>query len=230
MKKAFTLGIGVTLKSDYELDEHTVIRPYSLTVNHLELMGLTQTKREYGFICALADFISFEIESKGPDEEKAAVLDWNNQWALALLSVIIKKPITWPVRRVIDEKSGKENFTLKNLFFCNFRCEQPHILKKKELDTLKVLYPKFYGLMENKRFVRAASIAATHFHEPKIDIRIASIWAGIEALIGVDQELRHRIALFASRFLETSLKKEKKNFNSLKNYMIKDPNVCMVTA
>ena len=58
MKKAFTLGIGVTLKSDYELDEHTVIRPYSLTVNHLELMGLTQTKREYGFICALADFIS----------------------------------------------------------------------------------------------------------------------------------------------------------------------------
>ena len=58
--------------------------------------------------------------------------------------------------------------------------------------------------MSNHRLSYAASIAYTHFSHPNLSVRVATIWSGIEAMIGVDQELRFRIALYVSKLFGES--------------------------
>ncbi|PSJ59247.1 HEPN domain-containing protein [Pseudaminobacter soli (ex Li et al. 2025)] len=59
------------------------------------------------------------------------------------------------------------------------------------------------NLLDNDRFAHAAIVAAGNHKEPFLPARMASIWSGIEALLGLDHELRHRISYLVAILLGT---------------------------
>ncbi len=216
MHSTYTLGIGIKLAHDFELTDKITIRPYSIKYDHLQLMDHTLTKSEYGFICSLSDLVTFEMECKGNDAKSAAIQGWNSQWALVLLSVILRKPIYWPLSRMPATKARKEIYNLSNIFIGPSIFKDPYEIPSEKLDLWKSKYPKFDKMMDNPRFSSAAAIACNHFHEPRLSIRIAAIWAGIESIIGLDQELRFRIALYISKLFGQSESEREKIFADTK--------------
>jgi hypothetical protein len=58
-------------------------------------------------------------------------------------------------------------------------------------------------LLENPRIQLAVECLTTHHHEASLRMTAASLWTGLESLIGISAELSFRISLYIAAFLET---------------------------
>ena len=134
MPSTYTLGIGIIFESEFKLNKNTIIRPYSINYNYVELRDKTRTQSEYGFICSLSELITFELESEAKDAKSAAISAWNNQWALVFLSVIIRKPLYFPILKFISLKQNSESFILTDVNFGHEIFNDPYNLSNNELD------------------------------------------------------------------------------------------------
>lgn len=189
---------GIQFESELLLTDNVVFRPATIAVEPVELMNLTQTKRDYGIICAISDHITFEVVSYAEDPKNAAILGWNSQWALVLLSIISKKPIFGPISKYNNGKS--DCFSLTNFFLSNAIFDEPPLITAQQQIDFVSLYPLFSNI-NDQRFYHATSIAAHVHREPKFSVRMAAIWSGIEALLGVEHELSFRIPLLSARLI-----------------------------
>jgi len=117
---------------------------------------------------------------------------------------------------MISSKPDSEVFVLANTVIGSGIFDKPHKISKEELNMWQSNYPIFSNLIKDERIQLAASIASTHYFHPRLSIRIANIWSGIEAMIGVDQELRFRIALYVSKLFGESHDEVQKLFKETK--------------
>lgn len=198
------LGAGVKFETEIVVAENIRIRPTSIPVDHIDLMDRTVSRREYGFICSIAEHICFELIVTADDQEHAAIEGWNAQWVLILLAVVLRRPVYHPISTFTNE--DKDYYKLSNMFFSQKIFDPPHLITKQEQELFLTTLPNFLNISDN-RFCHATSVAAHVHMEPKFGIRIAAIWSGIEALLGVDHELSFRIALVCSKLLETDAEK-----------------------
>jgi hypothetical protein len=93
---------------------------------------------------------------------------------------------------------------------------EPRAFSQEELQTCSEIFPKFSNLIHDERFAHAASIAANNFNEPRLSIRMAALWSGIEALLGFEQELRFRISFAVASLLESEHSKRQERFSAVK--------------
>ncbi len=217
MKKMFMYGAGILPFAEFKISEVCTIRPVALQSEIDFLRTVYSSQREYGFLCSLAESISFEIETTGQNAREAAINLWNHQWIILLLSVYSSKAVFWPFQS--DQSAASKNISkihLSNIFISTRIFGEPHFLNQNDLIACKSVAPNFMKLISEPSFSYAASVALTNFQEPKDSIRVAAIWAGIEALLGFDQELKFRIALSISRLLEKDMVKRKKRFSEVK--------------
>lgn len=198
------LGAGIKLETEIAVTENIILKPTSIQIDHIDLMDRTLSRRDYGFICSIAEHISFGLTVTADTQKQAAIKGWNAQWVLVLLAVVLRKPIYHPISTFRND--GKEYYRLSNMFFSHKIFDRPHLITKREQETFLTALPNFLNINDN-RFNHASSIAAHVHMEPKFSIRIAAIWSGIEALLGVDHELSFRIALACSKLLESDKEK-----------------------
>ena len=86
LHKHYWNGTGLTLEHEFQFADNIYLRPIKLNSQIHILEKRAQTQREYGFLCALADTISFELEVTASSAKEAAVQAWNNQYLFVLLS------------------------------------------------------------------------------------------------------------------------------------------------
>ncbi|MEJ6500620.1 MAG: HEPN domain-containing protein [Rhodobacterales bacterium] len=192
---------GVRFEDEFRLTDEAIFRPVSIKLDHIELMDRTLSKKECGIICSIADYICFELVTTADSEKDAAILGWNYQWSLILLSLISKRAIFHPISRFC--RGEQEYYTLTNFFLSNAIFEEPHKLSKENQDAFVEVYPKFSQISDS-RFLHATSVAAHVNREPKFTVRMAAIWSGVEALLGVESELSFRIPLITAKLLAKS--------------------------
>jgi hypothetical protein len=212
--ESFIFGIGLLIDAEFHFSDEVIIRPAKLPTDHIELQAYARSQRDYGFLVALAEEVSFEIEIRGEDQRSAAANSWNHQWLLILLSIIVQSPIYHPISSTKPSKKLDRNcchiqniFVAPGIFNEKVKCSNAHLLEAKKL------YGNFKDLLSEKAFVHATSIAAHNFNEPKKSIRMAGIWSGIEALLNVQSELNYRIPLMCALLLSSSEEKKLEIFS-----------------
>lgn len=204
MYKRFLIGSGITLEREYQFSENITLRPVTFPTNHVELADFSSTQICYGFLCALAETFTFELEARSDTDKGAAIAIWNSQWLLILLSVIARSPVTFPIHslRATSELS-RSCCSLHAALISPANLRYKKAFTHVELERAKEIWPKYDALLSEKAFSHAASVATLNFNETKADIRMAAVWSAIEALIGVSHELSYRIPLTCSLALET---------------------------
>lgn len=205
MNKGFIFGIGLIVTDEFCFDKGLLIRPAKLPTDHVQLQAYARSQREYGFLTALAEEVSFEIEVQGSNQKITAIEVWNHQWLMVLLSIITQSPVYHPISSTHSSHDLEKNcchiqniFMAPTIFSSKIKCQKSHLVETKKL------YPSFKNLLSNRAFIHATSVAAHNFNDPKQSIRMAAIWSGIEALLNVQSELNYRIPLICALLLGSS--------------------------
>lgn len=217
LHRRFILGLGLALEREYRLRDDTIIRPARLNsdIDYLKAKALHQ--QDYGFLCSLADSVSFELEVMGESDEEVAIKSWNAQWDLILFSIIGQWPIYFPLNAVSSRADdGDGIIKVTNIFFGSRLFSEPKLFTEREIALFLELEEQFHTLLSSSRFTHAASVASNNFNEPKPSMRMAAIWSAIEALLGFDHELRFRIAVAVSRLLEVDVDVRKARFEQVR--------------
>ena len=94
--KHYWYGAGLKLEQEFLFAENILLRPVQLNSKIHLLEDRAETQRDYGFLCALADTISFELKITADTAKNAAMHAWNYQYILILLSIYKTCPIAWP--------------------------------------------------------------------------------------------------------------------------------------
>src|SRR5258708_7655474 len=196
-------GIGLTIESEYQFSESLILRPFTLNSDIEWLKTRTRSQRDYGFICALAKVITFELEISAAAAKDVAIAGWNAQWILILISIYLRSPVYWPLNGYRSDAMGEPRKVLVgNIFFSHRIFSPPVPVPISTLDKCAASIASFNNLLSDERFSFAASVTAHNYNEPKASVRVAAIWAAIESLLGFESELRFRIAAAAARLLE----------------------------
>lgn len=198
----FLLGTGLKLQDEFIFDENIIIRPIEFSPSLEELAKRSRSQVEYGFLCAFSGAISFELEAHGTNSKDAAARAWNAQWILVLLSIYGGCPVFSPFQTWASiQTSSETKIVASNCVGANLVNKHSRPFSKAELADCAQKFATFNRLTEDRGFQHAAAIAATNFIEPRKTTRIAAIWSGIEALLGMDKELTFKISLAVAKLL-----------------------------
>ncbi|HET6203334.1 MAG TPA: hypothetical protein VFI25_11090 [Planctomycetota bacterium] len=80
---------------------------------------------------------------------------------------------------------------------------EPVTISGADLDWVNENLPAFGNLLKVPRFRLAVECFTTHAHEASLRMTTASLWTGVEALFGINAEVRFRSAALVGAFLET---------------------------
>lgn len=78
---------------------------------------------------------------------------------------------------------------------------EPVTIKKSDFEWVSENLKQFIELLEKPKFRLAVDSLTTHHHLSNERMMVSSLWAGIESIIGVEHELRFRIAAYLSAYL-----------------------------
>ena len=216
MQTSSVFGIGLTINADFRLSDELLLRPKNLETNFRKLQDLADTQRTYGFLCSLADRVTIELSTTAKTPRDAAVAGWNAQWAFVLLSIVSRRPLSWPFGTTHPVGGEIKKINLLNVFLSPAIFSEPTAMPEAELEQCKELYPSFKALLANGRFSHAAVVASGNHREPFRSTRIAGIWSGIEALLGLDNELRFRISFIVAHLLGRDRSDKEERFKQTK--------------
>lgn len=108
---------------------------------------------------------------------------------------------SWSVISAIEDKSCKARL-LEDVPQARRIQEQPVKLVEEDFQWAFRNTVTFGDMLEVPRFRLAVEALTTHQHLLSSRMMVADIWAGIEALMGIDSELRYRLAISAASMLE----------------------------
>jgi len=215
--RRYLYGWGIALENEVSLRDDLRIRPIKLNDDVEWLKTKARTQYEYGMLCAFAGGINFELELKADDDKEAAIGIWNAQWDLILLSILRGAPVTWLFESVTPHNQSPDRHTrVLGHASRGGPWSKSVPFSSAEFTSYRDLEQRFHTMLQEDRFVHAASVAALSYSEPKPSIQMAAVWSGIEALLGFDHELRFRIALAVARILETDSSARSFRFGDVK--------------
>lgn len=96
---------------------------------------------------------------------------------------------------------------------------QPVEITEEDLEWVKAHLTAFVELFKNESFALAAEALATHHHHVDEErIMTAMLWSGIEALFGVESELRFRLATSVAAALEPRGAERRNLYEAMKRH------------
>jgi hypothetical protein len=123
-----------------------------------------------------------------------AVKAWNSLWTFSLLALACKSP----VMSLYSAPEGSSQLSLANR---NIVINPLPTIASADIEKLQWArehYEQFNVLVGDRRFQAAQRYYNNSHYLFDDDAKIMLLWAGIEGLLGVDSELRRRIALHAA--------------------------------
>lgn len=217
LHKRYLFGSGIILKKEFVFAADVIIRPISLTTDPEKLARYTSTQVDFGFLCALAQSITFELEITGLTDEEVAKKAWNYQWLIILLSVVLRSPVNSHIESIRPHsKMISKCCWVTAYFISGSSIKHQKVCPDNILMRTRDLARNFENL-NDRAFMNACAIACNNFNEPRKSIRMASIWSAIEGLIGVSQELTYRIPLICSLILKETKEERLKLFKEVQN-------------
>jgi hypothetical protein len=157
---------------------------------------------------------SFAIEVECTDAKDLVIKAWNSLWLFGLMSLACAVPCQ-PLFAFSDEPDARYSLVNRNLVV------RPHgdekALEEAHVDWMRQHHANYDHLIGDDRFSAAMRAYNNAHYLFDADQQLMLIWAGIEGLLGIDGELRRRLALYAAILLEGSKEEKVQRFNETKS-------------
>jgi len=197
---------GIKVNEEIPLTDSVSILPLTQRLDINTIPKTLESEVDFGIVIIFARTLSAHLKIIAGGPEEVAITSWNSQWYLILLSAIFKTEISWNIQSthptdLVSEESilGVTNYHLRGLH------SNVHEVTCEEAEWLKKYFAHAKNLLDNNSSFKTAvhSLATFKWHTlPRI--QLAVIWAGIEALFGVESEITFRISLYIAKFLAGS--------------------------
>jgi hypothetical protein len=201
--------IGLVLQvSDYRIGEIAELRPVAEPPGEVELAGALKDKAMLSAVGRYSHSIGHELavdRSFGSSEQAPFNLAW---WFLSALRVRTLADFlvpavsdqSWSTVAAAQESSCHIQLLEDVPRARRFSTATPIGLS--DLDWAANSLTRFAVLLEVPRFRLAVDCLTTHQHEASLRMSTASLWVGVEALFGINAELRFRLSALVASFLE----------------------------
>ena len=166
----------------------------------------SQNEIDLGLLISTLRLTTAQLFIKSSDTKELAADLWNAQTDLCLISALLHEEIYWTVQcdveaSLFDETSSVHVVLPYRLFLPRDFAEIP--LEK--CLYLESVFSNASKMMSNSSFSFAVNALWSYKQNLRLSVQMAILWAGIESLFGIRNELRFRISLLIAKFLDGGL-------------------------
>lgn len=153
---------------------------------------------------------SAQLHIKSPDAQELAINLWNTQTDVCLISALLNTEVYWSLQcgNSADLFNGSSfvNVVLPHRLFLPRDIIE---ISSDKCSYIESISDDALALMENTSFYSAINALWSYKQSLRSFVQMAILWAGIESLFHIKNELRFRLSLLASKFLDEGLEKYK---------------------
>ena len=202
--------LGLSLEPDeYVFENSLILRQVKDPPGEIELAAALEDKSLMSPVARYSKGVTYEIainiSELDIEKEITFSVAW---WVLSALRVRTGADVlapmaanySWSVISGVDDSSVEVHF-IEDVPRAR-RFGSPTLVKAEDLDWIDERFSVFVNLLEAPKFRLAVDALTTHQHEASLRMTVATLWAGIESLFNVQQELRYRLAVYIASFLE----------------------------
>ena len=189
------VGHGITVGVEREIAPGISVSPAAPTIEASFGSRTVGELRETFNVMAMEPLADFSLLISHPDGgSPLAAKAWNALWVFHLLALACRRP----VMSLYTAADSGTRFTLANRNLVIHRLPTVGPALPIDLDWASAHFDAFNNLLKIERFQHAVRYYGNAHYLFDDDAKIMLLWAGIEGLLGVDAELRRRIALHAA--------------------------------
>ncbi len=211
--KIYIAGHGITVDRPFDLAPGIAVSPE--VIRQEDSFG-TRTGREFqtmSAVLATQRIATFSVVVEdGRGGEALAIKGWNSLWAFSLLALACRSPVISLYSASNDPLPHFSNAN-RNVFIRPLPIVQP---TNDNLVWARDHHTAFDSLLSEGRFSSAQRYYSNSHYVVDHDARIMLLWAGIESLLDVDQELSRRIALHAAILFDGDPAQKAERFRQVK--------------
>lgn len=197
-----------TVDEPFPISERATLRPVLEPPGEVELARALSEKSKLSAVARYSGYINYElsVDANGTSGENGAfTLAW---WVLSAIRirtladflVPLASDQSWSTISALDDGA------------CHVRIleDTPRArrfgtvvaVSRNDLDWVEQHILSLAGLLETPKFRLAVDCLTTHPHEASLRMTTASLWSGVEALVGVSSELRFRVSALVASYIE----------------------------
>lgn len=189
------VGHGITVSAEHQIAPSIVVSPVVPTIKSSFGSRTVGELRATLNVMAMEPLADFSLLISHPDGGRAlATTAWNAMWVFHLLALACRRP----VMSLYSVADSGTRFMLANRNLVIHRLATVGPAAPADFDWAAVHFDAFNALLKVERFQHAVRYYGNAHYLFDDDAKIMLLWAGIEGLLGVDAELRRRIALHAA--------------------------------
>jgi hypothetical protein len=217
-KELFLYVNGLKVLRSIQLDEDVELLPASGKYNPNFVLRHITNDIDMGILILFMGSIYSQIKINNNSMDLAAKKAINALWDINLLSGLYDNEMTCniqsnkPYENIEDDDCllGIMNY---HIISCttNF-----HTLSEDEAIWIETNIGKARKLLENDKFLNAVHCLASYKWHPLPRAQLAIIWAGIEGIFGIKNEISSRLSLCISNFLSSSRNEKKEMFEKIR--------------
>lgn len=189
------VGHGITVSAEHSIAAGIAVSPVTPRIESSFGSRTVGELRETLNVMAMEPLADFSLSISHSDGGQAlAARAWNALWVFHLLALACRRP----VMSLYSAADLGSRFKLANRNLVIHRLETVGPAATADLEWAAVHFNAFDALLKVERFQHAVRYYGNAHYLFDDDAKIMLLWAGIEGLLGVDAELRRRIALHAA--------------------------------
>jgi len=190
-------GHGLRVSTETTLRPGIILSPSVPDIALDDLAKGCEDFADYSTCVLMKEIITFTLRVEEAEPGKAlTVKTWNSLWVFSLLSLACSTPCM----SLFTKNDAKFAVSNRNRFIRPLADIAD--ATQAQLDWAITYFDHFDSLVADESFSRAVRYLTNSHYLFDIDARIMLLWAGIECLLGVESELRNRIALHAAIMLD----------------------------
>jgi hypothetical protein len=169
-----------------------------------DLIAVSDNELDLGVAVLFLRSVASQIHVRADSARELAVLAWNTQWDVVLLSAFCGCDVVCNLQCDVpaEEFNSESHLTVTNYHLRGLSAAQPHCMTADEATWVERNLDQARSLLGKPGFRTAVHCLATYRWHPLPRAQLALLWAGVEGLFGVDSELVFRLSLYAARFRE----------------------------
>jgi hypothetical protein len=195
------------------------LHPASCALEPKIILESAESAEEAAAFLLLLPRVCSELRITADDQNDLALLVWNAGWDALLLGATHACQVEQHIESHCSAATIASTSTLRltNRHLYGWRTK-PKEISESDCAWLEKYFSHARDLMSEEKFKNAVHCLASYHWHPSPRPRLALLWAGIEALFGIESELSFRLSLSAAKFLEpTDRDKARLLFSHVKN-------------
>ena len=218
-KETYLYVHGLSVSEEVQISENAVLMPVKCKLPLMTVSEILDNEVDFAISILCSESIVSQLRITAEVPEDVGLIAWNSQWDLVLLSAIFNCDIISNIQCTHSiEKIAKEstlhitNYHLRGLF------GESYILTAEDKEWINKYFSNAQFLLDNDSFMTATHSMSSYRWHSMPRVQLAILWAGIESLFRINNELSFRISLYIAKFLgNKDSNEEKRLFDEVKS-------------